>query len=106
MDIECSRIPARKCARTFFVIASIAVLAYAEPFVARAYAIEFAKIPAPHFFGQTVSPARTGQFISQIISAVKASPERTLWSAYPASVRGQLFGGTMPGNDPLVTGGW
>jgi hypothetical protein len=37
-----------------------------------------------------------------------AGKDRThlLWSAYPASIRGQIFSGQPAGGNPLVTGGW
>jgi hypothetical protein len=43
------------------------------------------------------------RFISPSSAAI--GPSRLLWSVYPASVRGRVFGGST-GGDPFSGGGW
>jgi len=60
--------------------------------------------PEPTPFHPCVGPL-SDSFISRLLGAMSKDQSRLLWSTYPASVRGQVFGGE-PGRDPISSGGW
>ncbi|HEY9734372.1 MAG TPA: hypothetical protein V6C89_20845 [Drouetiella sp.] len=56
------------------------------------------------FTGTIVVNAET--FMTRLVSSVETNQHRLLWSAYPASIRGQVFSNNVPGGNPLETSGW
>jgi len=50
--------------------------------------------------------ALSHNFLGRLAESVSQDRARLLWSAYPASVRGQVFSSMVGGNDPLMNGGW
>jgi hypothetical protein len=45
-------------------------------------------------------------FMVRWLETVKKNKSNLLWSSYPASIRGQVFGHNPAGGDPFKSGGW
>jgi hypothetical protein len=73
-------------------------------------------ITTPHFvtsgsgvklpLAPSPSSAAAESFFSRSLTAIQANPARLVWSAYPASIRGQVFSGKTATDPFSSSGGW
>jgi hypothetical protein len=104
--------------RVFGVLGALAIFTIATPLIANAYVAQLGPqsvkdIPSPFNFplrrgnvrpeGANANVEAKFAMVANMANTALTAQHRTLWSMYPASVRGRVFGGT--GADPLLRGG-
>ncbi|MBX9690561.1 MAG: hypothetical protein K2X27_27845 [Candidatus Obscuribacterales bacterium] len=80
---------------------------FAIPHIAGAYSLQFNSPTAAQstaLNGVNTAGELPRNIFGAILSDTRQDRQKLLWSMYPASVRGRVFGSS--GGDPISSGGW